>query len=91
MGAYELVVEKFPQLTEILDGTVVSGEEKMFKPNADFYELALQRFGIEAERSVFFDDTAKNVDGAGKVGIHAFRFVDAEQARKALASLGVRI
>lgn len=83
--------EKFPQLGEVLDGTLVSGEEKMFKPNADFYELAMNRFNIKAETSVFFDDTLKNVAGANAVGIHAFRFMDAEQARKDLASLGVRL
>ncbi len=83
--------EKFPQLGEVLAGTLVSGEEKMFKPNADFYELALDRFGIKAETSVFFDDTLKNVVGANAVGIHAFRFTDAQQARKDLASLGVRL
>lgn len=63
----------------------------MFKPNADFYELAMNRFNIKAETSVFFDDTLKNVAGANAVGIHAFRFTDAEQARKDLASLGVRL
>ncbi len=83
--------EKFPQLGEVLDGTLVSGEEKMFKPNADFYELALNRFNLKAETSVFFDDTPKNVTGANAVGIHAFRFTDAQQARKDLMSLGVRL
>ncbi len=83
--------EKFPQLGEVLDGTLVSGEEKMFKPNADFYELALNRFNLKAEASVFFDDTPKNVTGANAVGIHAFRFTDAQQARKDLMSLGVRL
>ncbi len=83
--------EKFPQLGEVLDGTLVSGEEKMFKPNADFYELALNRFSLKAETSVFFDDTPKNVTGANAVGIHAFRFTDAQQARKDLMSLGVRL
>lgn len=83
--------EKFPQLGEVLDGTLVSGEEKMFKPNADFYELALNRFNLKAETSVFFDDTPKNVTGANAVGIHAFRFTDVQQARKDLMSLGVRL
>lgn len=83
--------EKFPQLEDILDGTVVSGVEREFKPNSDFYELALRRFGINADSSVFFDDTEKNVAGARAVGIHAFRFTDADQARRDLISLGVRI
>ena len=45
-----IAFEKFPQIGELLQDTVVSGIEKMHKPNADIYELALQRFGLEAGR-----------------------------------------
>ena len=54
-----------------------------------FYELALNRFNLKPESSVFFDDTAKNVTGAQAVGMHAFQFVDADQARRDLKSLGM--
>lgn len=67
----------------------MSGVEKMHKPNADIYELALNRFNLKPESSVFFDDTAKNVTGAQAVGMHAFQFVDADQARRDLKSLGM--
>lgn len=61
---FHLAFEKYPRLEQLLQGTVVSGVEKMHKPNADIYELALTRFGLTAERCVFFDDTAKNIVGA---------------------------
>nr|WP_101617506.1 HAD family phosphatase [Bifidobacterium margollesii] len=82
---------KFPRIKALLDGTIVSGIEKMHKPNADIYELAMSRFHLTPERSVFFDDTAKNITGAQRVGLHAFQFTDADQARKDLASLGVTL
>ena len=88
---FHFAFEKFPQLAELLQGTVVSGVEKMHKPNADIYELAMSRFGLSPESSVFLDDTAKNVAGARSAGMHAFRFVDADQARRDLESLGVRV
>ena len=88
---FHIAFDKFPHLERLLNGTVVSGVEKMHKPNADIYELALRRFGINAQTSVFFDDTAKNIDGAHAVGLHAFRFTDAEQARKDLQGLGVAL
>ncbi|PJM72931.1 HAD family hydrolase [Bifidobacterium primatium] len=84
-----IAFDKFPQLDELLEDTVVSGIEKLHKPNADIYELALSRFGLKPESSVFLDDTVKNVTGAQAVGMHAFRFTDAEQARRDLASLGM--
>ena len=73
---FHFAFEKFPQLAELLQGTVVSGVEKMHKPNADIYELAMSRFGLSPESSVFLDDTAKNVAGARSAGMHAFRFVE---------------
>ncbi|RSX52397.1 HAD family hydrolase [Bifidobacterium callimiconis] len=88
---FHLAFEKFPQIEELLGGTVVSGVEKMHKPNADIYELALTRFGLNAGSCVFLDDTKRNVTGAEVAGIRAFLFTDAEQARRDLASLGVRI
>ncbi len=87
---FHFAFEKFPQLAELLQDTVVSGVEKLHKPNADIYELALSRFNIAPESSVFLDDTSKNVTGARAVGMHAFRFTDAQQARRDLASLGMR-
>ena len=89
---FHFAFDKFPQLKELLDGTVVSGAEKQFKPNAGFYRLALVRFGIaDPASSVFFDDTPRNVEGAKSVGMHAFLFDDATHARRELQSLGVRI
>lgn len=86
-----IAFDKYPVLDDLLDGTVVSGVEKMHKPNADIYELTLSRFGLEAQRCVFFDDTAKNVVGANEVGINGRLFEGALEAREALAALGVRL
>lgn len=86
-----IAFDKYPVLDDLLDGTVVSGVEKMHKPNADIYELALSRFGLAAERCMFFDDTAKNVAGANEVGIHGLLFSGALAARDSLAALGVRL
>ncbi|MBT1175309.1 HAD family phosphatase [Bifidobacterium sp. LC6] len=88
---FHLAFEKFPRIEQLLDGTVVSGVEKMHKPNADIYELALQRFDLQAEQCVFFDDTAKNVVGANEVGIHGILFEGAIAARDSLAQLGVQL
>lgn len=88
---FHIAFEKYPRLEELLQGTVVSGVEKMHKPNADIYELALSRFGLDADRCVFFDDTARNVVGADEVGIHGVLFENALQARESLAALGVRL
>lgn len=83
-----LAFEKFPLLGELND-TVVSGIEKMHKPNADIFELALTRFGLKPGSCVFIDDTAKNVAGAEAVGIHGIHFQDSAQVRADLTALGI--
>jgi 2-haloacid dehalogenase len=63
---------------------VVSGEEKLLKPDPALYRLALHRFGLEPAEVLFVDDRAVNVEGARAVGMHAHLFTDA-------ADLGVRL
>ncbi len=70
---------------------VVSGDEKLVKPDAAIYHLALKRFGLEAEEAAFIDDNEANVTGAAALGIHAIRFTDATQTRDALRNLGFAV
>lgn len=88
---FHFAFEKFPQLERLLQGTVVSGTEKMHKPNADIFNLALNRFDLDGNHTVFLDDTQANVDGAKAVGINAIRFQNASDARTELQRLGVNI
>ena len=66
---------------------VVSGTEKMVKPHAPIYRLALERFGLAAGEALFVDDRADNVAGAQAVGMRAVRFVDAPTLRDELVRL----
>ena len=68
---------------------VVSGVEKLVKPDAAIYRLALDRFGLEATRTVFIDDNAANVAGAADVGLIALHFVDEPTLRDELKALGL--
>ena len=70
---------------------VVSGEEKLMKPDAAIYRLALDRFGVAAADAVFVDDRQANVDGAAAVGMHALLFTGADRLRADLRALGFAI
>ncbi|MBP5172437.1 MAG: HAD family phosphatase [Bacteroidales bacterium] len=70
-----------------LDGMLVSGEEKMLKPAPEFFQLLVDRFGINPAESLFIDDNQPNVDGAIAFGINAIRFENAETLRKQLITL----
>lgn len=68
---------------------VVSGDEKLVKPDPAIYDLALRRFGLEGPDAVFVDDSPANVAGARDAGIHAVLFTTAEDFRAELARLGL--
>jgi 2-haloacid dehalogenase len=68
---------------------VVSGDEKMMKPDPAIYRLALDRFGLRGDESVFIDDNRDNVAGAAALGIHAILFTDEPALRAELVSLGL--
>ena len=68
---------------------VVSGDEKLTKPDAAIYRLALDRFGLAAGRTVFIDDSVANVAGAAAVGLIALHFTDEPRLRRELTGLGL--
>jgi 2-haloacid dehalogenase len=68
---------------------VVSGDEKLVKPDPAIYRLALDRFGLSAEDAVFIDDNAANIAGARALGIRSILFEDAEATRAELEAAGI--
>ena len=67
---------------------IVSGTEKLMKPDPAIYRLAIERFGIDPAGALFIDDVAANVAGAGSVGIAGHRFVDAATLERTLVERG---
>ena len=63
-------------LGELFDAVVISGNERMRKPDARIYRLAAERLGAEPEACVFVDDVKQNCDGAMAVGMHAIHHTD---------------
>jgi epoxide hydrolase-like predicted phosphatase len=71
----------------VFDVIVFSAEEGICKPEPEIYRRALARLGVEPHEATFVDDRVKNVEGARKVGIHAFRFTDSAAARQEIERL----
>ena len=63
---------------------VVSGEEKLLKPDPAIYYRALDRFGLKPADALFVDDRLINVEGAQAVGMHAHLFTGAADLRRRL-------
>ena len=68
---------------------VVSGEEKLLKPDPALYYRALDRFGLKPAEALFVDDRKINVEGAEAVGMHGHLFTDAADLRRRLETEGL--
>ena len=68
---------------------VVSGREKLLKPDPAIYYLALDRFGLKPAEALFIDDREINVEGARAVGMQARLFTTAEDLRLRLQAEGL--
>ena len=72
-------------------GILVSGEERLIKPDpAIFYRLS-ERFGLTVTDLVFIDDNMKNAEAAAALGIHAIHFESPARLREELGALGLPV
>jgi len=76
---------------KLFDGVVVSGEEKMRKPSAEFYRILLDRYKLDPLKTIFIDDSLRNVKGAEKVGIAGIHFHNPKQLKEELKNFGIEI
>lgn len=68
---------------------VVSGDEKLVKPDAAIYELALSRFNIPPQRAIFIDDREENVAAAEASGMIGHHFTNADALKAELERYGL--
>jgi 2-haloacid dehalogenase len=71
------------------DGIVVSGAEKMRKPQPEFYQLLLDRHNINPSTALFIDDNYRNIVAAEKMGINSIHFTSPEELRKTLVEMNI--
>jgi 2-haloacid dehalogenase len=79
---------RFPFLSLFRD-IVVSGDEKIIKPDPAIFHLLAKRNGIELTDSLFIDDSMKNIVGCEAVGMKGHHFTTPESLRAALVTTGV--
>jgi 2-haloacid dehalogenase len=70
---------------------VVSGRIGLIKPDREIYDHAIARFGVDPRRTVFIDDSARNVAGAEAAGLRALHFTAPETLARDLAGLGLPV
>ena len=78
-----------PEGIEKFDGVVVSGLERLVKPDPRLYRVFCERYSVSPDMCVFIDDSEPNIVAARKFGMHGIHFADSKQLRKELIALGL--
>jgi len=73
----------------IFSDIVISGEDKLIKPDAAIFELALKRFDCRADQCLFIDDRRDNIEAGQAVGLAGHHFKDSRQLEHELKALGL--
>lgn len=86
---YPVARALYPRLDTLFGVTVVSGVERVIKPDPAIYRRLLARTGAAAAECLFIDDSARNVAGAQAVGMAAHHFTDPAPLEAELARRGL--
>ena len=80
------------EVEHLFDGTIISADEGVMKPGAEYFLRALKRFGLKAEECFFVDDQPANVEGAAYCGIPGAVFHgDAALLRSRMKAAGITL
>ena len=72
-----------------LDGIVVSGEEKVIKPDPEIFRILLKRYDLKPEDCIFIDDNHENITVANELSIDSIHFTDPDNLSDELRKRGV--
>lgn len=77
-------------LKQYFKDIIVSGDEKLAKPNKEIFELTLKRMGNLRPEEVFFtDDSVANIKTASEMGFHCHLFKDPQELKNEMIKLQI--
>ncbi len=75
------MTEDYPFL-KLFDGLLISGQDKLIKPDLAIYELAKNRFNLNPEETVFIDDKRENIEAALRLNFKTIHLIDPKNIEK---------
>ena len=88
--SFPIAIERY-EFLDWFEHIVVSGEEKLIKPDHRLYKILLERIGRSAEECIFIDDGIRNVEAAAELGFDAIHFESPQRLRDQLAQRGLPV
>ena len=75
------MIDDYPFL-KLFDGLLISGEDKLIKPDHAIYQLARDRFNLNPEETVFIDDKRENIEAAKGLDFKTIHLTDPKNIEK---------
>ena len=72
---YEGMEETYPFLKDF-DGKIISGRDFLIKPDPAIYELAISRFDLVPQETLFIDDRLDNIQAAQNLNFQTIHLTD---------------
>lgn len=85
---FPIAEERFDFLKEF-DGVILSGKEKVIKPDPEIFHRLLNQFQLKAEQCLFIDDNLDNVKSALDLNFLALHYHNPLSLKHQLRQLGV--
>jgi len=86
---FPIAYDLYPLFQEF-EGIVISGVERLAKPDERIYQLLLQRYDLVADESLFIDDNVRNVRAAIALGFHTLHLQHDMCLKDELKVLGIK-
>ncbi|HRN34532.1 MAG TPA: HAD family phosphatase [Saprospiraceae bacterium] len=87
---FHVALDRF-EFLHWFDGRLISGEEKMAKPNPAFFKLLETRYDVIPQNAVYIDDNFRNYKAAEALGFLAIHFISPEQLKGDLENYSIEI
>ena len=71
--------EKHNSFLQIFDDKIISGNVGLAKPDTKIYQLAIDKFHLTPEKSLFIDDKIENIEGAKQLGIQTIHLQNPDE------------
>jgi 2-haloacid dehalogenase len=97
LGLTNFSAEKWPafcvenSFTDHFEGVVVSGEERLIKPDPRVFQNLLSRFELDPERTIFIDDRHDNIVAAQQLDMIGHQFSEPTALARFLADHGLKV
>ncbi len=81
-------MERFSFLNTF-DGIVVSGTEKVMKPDPKIFQILFERYTVNPKEAIFIDDNHRNIIAAKKLGLNTIHFQNSNTMIEEMKKFGI--